>query len=468
MAKGLVPGLIVLLLAAAPAHAQPDVQRGAARAADRDAGSLAEALGAAYLYSPDLRAARHALNVVNERRPQALAGWLPTITTGASAQRVQTNTGPDTATRTGSYTLNSGLTLPITRGGGEYAALRSAEHAIRAQRALLLASEQVVLGQAAQAYLDVLLNWQLVRFRRDNVAALARTRELILRQMGAGDRTAVDAGLAEARLRDAEAQLAQARGALAVARTVFRQYVGHDPERLVLPRPLTQLPPTREDAVRLAEAGNPDVVAARNQLAAAGADSEVSFAALLPSLSLQVTDVRGQGRFRGTPYTNDGRIVGTTVALVLNVPLYQGGAEYAQVRATRKTVLQRREELAAAQLRATAAVTTAWQQRETAIETARGYVASLAANERLSAQYRRQAEAGELTILEVLNGFQDLVNAQVNKATADHDRALADYSLLTAMGGLTARTLGLRVPYFDPAGDYRRTRWRIWGLGVEE
>jgi TolC family type I secretion outer membrane protein len=443
---------VLLALAVPPARAQP----------------LAEALAAAYLHSPDLRAARHALNVVNERRPQALAGWLPTITTGASAQRVQNNAGPDTATRTGSYTVNNALTLPITRGGGEYPALRSAEQAIRAQRALLLASEQVVLGQAAQAYLDLLLQKQLLRFRRDNAAALKRTHELILRQMAVGDRTAVDAGLAEARLRDAETQVAQARGALAVARTAYRQFIGRDPERQALPRPLSALPPTLEEAVRLAEAASPDVVAARYQLLAADAEADVSFATLLPSLALQVTDVRGEARFRGTPYAPDGRLVGTTVALVLSVPLFQGGAEYAQVRASRKTVLQRREELAATRLRAVAAATTAWQQRETAAEVAAGYAATLAANERLASRYQRQAEAGESTILEVLNGLQDLVNAQVNKATADRDRALADFTLLGALGGLTARTLGLNVPYYDPEGDYRRTRWRIWGLSVEE
>jgi hypothetical protein len=51
--------------------------------------------------------------------------------------------------------------------------------------------------------------------------------------------------------------------------------------------------------------------------------------------------------------------------------------------------------------------------------------------------------------------------------TVVRNRTLADYALLFASGGLTARSLELDVPYYDPLGDYSRTKWRIWGLGIE-
>ena len=444
---------------------------GAARGSRAAELSLPEALAAAYLFSPELRSARHGLNVVNERRPQALANWAPTVTVGGSATRTQTNSRADpvdNAYRTGTLGLASNLTLPITRGGGEYAALRSAEHAIRAQRALLLASEQVILAQAAQAYMDVLLNQSVVRFRRENLDVLKRTLALIERQMRVGDRTAIDAGLAQARVANAQATLAQARGALAVAKVTFRQAMGQPPEQLVMPRPLTMLPASLEDTQDLARGSSPDVIAAHFQLLAARSDAEVQLAALLPSVSLQVSDLRSQQRYVGYPFQPNGAVTGTTVGLVLTVPIYQGGGEYAVVRAARKTALQREEDLALARLRAMTAAATAWRQREAADAIRLGFADSLAANQRLSEQYLRQSEAGELTILEILNGYQDLVDSQVNKATADHDRILADFALLNSIGGLTARTLNLAVPYYDPEGDYRRTRWRIFGLSVQE
>jgi hypothetical protein len=33
---------------------------------------------------------------------------------------------------------------------------------------------------------------------------------------------------------------------------------------------------------------------------------------------------------------------------------------------------------------------------------------------------------------------------------------------------LTARTLALSVNYYDPDGDYSRTKWRIFGLSVDD
>jgi TolC family type I secretion outer membrane protein len=427
--------------------------------------SITEALGAAYLFSPALRSARHGLDVVNERRPQALAAWAPTVILNGTASRVQANT-PTDAYRTGAAGVTSSLTLPITRGGGEFANLRQAEHLIRAQRALLLASEQVVLGQAAQAYMDVLLAQAVLRYRGDNRSALRRVLAIVLRQMRLGDRTAVDAGLAEARAANAEAQLAQARGNLDIAVAAYRQAIGQMPGSLVMPQPLTMLPSDLAETVRLAETSNPEVVAAQFQLLAARSDAEVQLAQLLPGLSLQVDDLRSSQRYRGVPVQPSGSVSGTTVQLVLSVPLYQGGAEYATVRIARKTALQRGEDLLQARLRSIGSATTAWRQRETAEATRQGFAASLAANERLNLVYQRLIEAGQLTILEVLNGLQDLIDAQINKATADHDRIIADFSVLNSVGGLTARTLGLPVPYYDPDGDYRRTRWRIFGLSV--
>jgi len=429
--------------------------------------TLPEALCAAYLYSPALRSARRGLDIVNERRPQAIAGWAPTITLGGNANRSQTNI-PSEAFRTNTLGFTSNFSLPITRGGGEYATLRQADQVIRAQRALLLATEQVVLGQAAQAYLDVLLAQAVVQYRGENLAALKRTLLLIQRQMAIGDRTAVDTGLAEARVANADAQLSQARGTLEVARAAYVQAIGQPPDKLMLPQPLAMLPPSLTETVRLAETGNPNVVAAHFQLLAARSDTEVQLAQLLPGLSLQVSDVRSSQRYQGYPFQPNGAVTGTTVQLVLTVPLYQGGAEYAAVRIARKTAQQRLEDLALARVNAVAGATTAWRQRETAEATRRGFAASLAANEKLTMLYQRLTEAGQLTILEVLNGLQDLVDAQINRATAEHDRLIADYSVLNSIGGLTARTLGLEVPFYDPEGDYRRTKWRIFGLSVVE
>ena len=50
---------------------------------------------------------------------------------------------------------------------------------------------------------------------------------------------------------------------------------------------------------------------------------------------------------------------------------------------------------------------------------------------------REEARVGQRTTLDVLNAQQELVNARVALVTAQHDRVVASYTLLAAVGGLS-------------------------------
>jgi hypothetical protein len=60
------------------------------------------------------------------------------------------------------------------------------------------------------------------------------------------------------------------------------------------------------------------------------------------------------------------------------------------------------------------------------------------------------ARVGQRTTLDVLNAQQELVNARVALVTAQHDRVVASYTLLAAVGGLSMQRLGLNVMVYDP------------------
>ena len=63
---------------------------------------------------------------------------------------------------------------------------------------------------------------------------------------------------------------------------------------------------------------------------------------------------------------------------------------------------------------------------------------------------REEARVGQRTTLDVLNAQQELVNARVALVTAQHDRVVASYTLLAAVGGLSMQRLGLNVMVYDP------------------
>ena len=77
---------------------------------------------------------------------------------------------------------------------------------------------------------------------------------------------------------------------------------------------------------------------------------------------------------------------------------------------------------------------------------------------------REEARVGQRTTLDVLNAQQELVNARVALVTAQHDRVVASYTLLAAVGALSMQRLGLNVQVYDPMVHYQQVRDAWVGL----
>jgi outer membrane protein len=142
----------------------------------------------------------------------------------------------------------------------------------------------------------------------------------------------------------------------------------------------------------------------------------------------------------------------------VTVPIYQGGAEYALIRQAKETVSQRRLELAQNRDQARANVVQAWAQLEAAKAQIEATKAQVAAAEIALNGVREEARVGQRTTLDVLNAQQELVNARVALVTAQRDRVVASYTLLSAVGRLSIPVLGLQVPLYDPIVHYQQVR----------
>jgi outer membrane protein len=105
-----------------------------------------------------------------------------------------------------------------------------------------------------------------------------------------------------------------------------------------------------------------------------------------------------------------------------------------------------------------ATVIQSWGQLQAAKAQVEAAVRQNDAAERALTGVRNEAIAGQRTTLDVLNSEQSLVNARVSLITAQHDRVVASYTLLSAVGGLSARALGLPVSIYDPSVHYHQVR----------
>jgi hypothetical protein len=92
------------------------------------------------------------------------------------------------------------------------------------------------------------------------------------------------------------------------------------------------------------------------------------------------------------------------------------------------------------------------------------YAAQVAAAEIALNGVREEARVGQRTTLDVLNAQQELLNARVSQVSAQRDRVVASYALLSATGQLSARSLGLKVATYDPKVHFEQVKDSWLGL----
>ena len=117
---------------------------------------------------------------------------------------------------------------------------------------------------------------------------------------------------------------------------------------------------------------------------------------------------------------------------------------------------------------ARATVVQSWGQLDAAKAQIEATTAQVNAAEIALDGVRSQARVGERTTLDVLNAQQELVNARVALVTSQHDRVVASYTLLAAVGALSVQRLGLNVPIYDPQVHYQQVRDAWIGLRIPD
>jgi outer membrane protein len=441
--------------------------------------TLQSALAKAYESNPQLNAQRAIVRQSDEGVSQALSGYRPTLSATASVAEQFTNTtevlppippglpngvsfsikgytNPTAVGLNGSQTLFNGQRTTNT--------VRKAESQVSAARETLRMMEESILLAAATAYMDMSRDTANLEVQQNNVRVLQRTLKDTQNRFAAGQVTTTDVAQSEAQLAAGEANLHAAESTLMTTRANYRRVIGVEPSNLAPASSVDRLSPTTlSAAITVGMAENPAVIAALYGVDVAQLQVKIAEGALWPTLGLQ-----GSVTQQNYPTILQPNLFLGTVQLNLTVPIYQGGAEYSAIRLDKETVGQQR--LNADQLRdqTRANVVQAWGQLEAAKAQIEAAIRQNDAAERALTGVRNEAQAGQRTTLDVLNAEQALVNARVALIVAQHDRVVASYALLSAVGRLSAQELHLPVTVYDPATHYFQVRDAWFGLRTPE
>jgi len=142
----------------------------------------------------------------------------------------------------------------------------------------------------------------------------------------------------------------------------------------------------------------------------------------------------------------------------LNVPLYQGGSEYASIRKAKEQLSQARLGADVQRDNVRRSVVFAYAQLQASKASIVSSLAEVTASEKSLADVREEAKVGQRTTLDILNAQQALLSARVNLVIAQHDRVVASFAALAAVGRLSVRDLNLNVAEYDPAVHYEQVK----------
>ena len=430
------------------------------------ADTLRDALVSSYNTNPTLNAQREGLKATDAGVAIARAAGRPQISGTVGLNRDLTRSGvlDSSASRGPNLSTTVDLSVPLFNGGSVRNSINAAKARVEAGRGTLRGVEGDVFTQAVAAYMDVIRDRAIVELNQNNVRVLQTNLEATRDRFEIGDVTRTDVAQSEARLQLGRSQLATSEGRLISSEANYRAIVGHAPGQLAPPPPLPPLPAVSDEAVRIALADNPDLVAVTRNALAAGYDVRVAQAGRLPTLSgvLSGTYVNALGD-RGAGVPDHGTT--SSLGVQARVPIYQGGLPSARVRQTRALEGQALETVVGTERAVVSQTRSAFADYESTQRSIQANTIAVQANELALEGTRAEQSVGTRNVLDVLNAEQELLQSQVALVTAKRDAYVAGFSLLNAMGQAEARKLGLDGgPLYDPLGNYRRVanEWNDW------
>ena len=433
------------------------------------ADTIQRALIQAYQNNPSLNAQRASLRATDENVPQALSGYRPKLSIVANGGYNYTSVlapGSGNPAVAGASAFSTTNQSYLSGGVGAVASqtlfdgfqtanrVRQAESQIMGARATLRVTEQQVLLDAVTAYMNLLRDEAILELNRRNVEVLTDELQQTRERFKVGDVTRTDVAQAESRLAAGRASLLGAQSNDVGSEANYRRVIGVAPGKLLPGTPVDRLSPsTLSAAIAAGEQQSPSVLAASYGVDIAELAVKISEGSLYPNLGVSVNVSQNMN-----PEYNVSRQFLASAVAQLTIPIYQGGGEYAAIRQSKETLGQQRLNLDVNRDQARATVVQSWGQ----LIAAKAQIAATTAQVDAAAValdgVRQEARIGERTTLDVLNAQQELVNARVALVTAQHDRVVASYTLLAAIGALSAQRLGLPLTTYDPLVHYEQVR----------
>jgi adhesin transport system outer membrane protein len=342
------------------------------------------------------------------------------------------------------------LVQNIFAGGAIVGEVQRNRFIYKAQFYRTLSTANDMALNVVDAYLNVLLQQELVRVNQRNVSELKRLYLRIKERTDSGVAKAAELVQAQSRVSLAESDLISAEGALRQAAVRYRKYVGCWPQDLKLPfvPKKNSLPKTLERAIQEGSTQNPLMKAVTMDINQALAERKVANGAFAPRVDALVSATRNEniGGLPGRNFNNLG-------VIRVSYNLFKGGGDLGRARKAAYLVQQAYETRNKTLVNLKESIRLAfndWQVNTKRYLVLAVYVTS---TEQTKAAYYEQFQIGQRTLLDLLNTQNEENRAKTEYLQSRKDEYIARFRILNNIGGLinfmkqTEKPQGKLAPY---------------------
>ncbi|RDE09285.1 TolC family outer membrane protein [Pelagibacterium lacus] len=397
--------------------------------------TLTSALAYAYENNPDIASSFLSVRAARQGIRAAEGAHLPTIgaegTLGASWNSA-------TNAWTSSDSIGIGYNQNLFDNNASSAAIKGAQAQYDAAIYGAQNAEQNVLLAVVQAYVQVVTTRRIVEIRNESIGFVEAQVQAARDRLDLGEGTRLDVAQAGASLAQSQASYQAAVNNLRVAEANYQRYVGRAPSSLEGGYNYQHLmPPSLEAAIAQATTSHPALLATASQLQAAQYGYEETIASFGPSLSFSGNV--GAGGFTGNTVTTQ-----ASVSLRLSVPIYTPQRDPAIEQANISQIQSQLQGLATRD-QIVEAVRQGWSGIQATTAQIEAATAAVAASRIALQAVMDQNEVGQATTNDVLDARASVATVEEALITAQSQRTLAAYSLIAAIGQLSAADLRLPV-----------------------
>ena len=405
------------------------------------AGTLSDSLKTAYLNNPKLNAERANVRAVSEETEIALSEFKPSITISGYVSEQDNTKGTESNYKPSEQSLL--IEQKIFQGFSGIANLKKQKYEYSLANFKLQKVEQEILLAAAEVHANLLLGQKKVDINKINIDLFERQVETDSYRLEKGEINLTDLAQSEASLAGAEAKVIAARNDLVTAKVNFEKIVGKKLTENIQEIQFINfwLPQSLAEAYKISGNENPDLKIAILEYEKSKQDVIIAKSDLAPSASLSYK-IAEQDDVSSTVQERTQQTLKATVTW----PLYSGGSNLSSLRKAKE--LKNKYDLLLQDSKKTVstAVANSWsnyQSSKSVLNSIGSQVkAAEIANEGITLEY--ESGGSNRTTLDVIQSRTILLDSRISLAISERDFLVSQFSLLSAVGRLTAKQLNLK------------------------